>query len=292
MNAAPMRKILAALALLLAAALPALAQDAAALHARNQSLEAAFAASPFGRPLVLQSQERDDVLQGDVYARIGAPYADVQKNLQGTAHWCEILILHLNVKGCHASANGLALLVGRKFEQPESDATRLDFGYRAVASSADYLQVRLDAADGPMGTSDYRIVLEAVPLDARTSFLHMSYAYRYGTAARIAMSGYLATLGRGKVGFTVTGQGNDGKPNYIDGIRGVLERNTMRYYLAIDVYLASLAQPSGERNERRLAAWFDVTERYARQLHEMERDDYLAMKRHEVAGATGAASGP
>ena len=27
--------------------------------------------------------------------------------------------------------------------------------------------------------------------------------------------------------------------------------------------------------------WFDSTERYARQLHEVDRDDYLAMKRNE-----------
>ena len=32
---------------------------------------------------------------------------------------------------------------------------------------------------------------------------------------------------------------------------------------------------------QRLATWFDSTERYARQLHELDRDDYLAMKRSE-----------
>jgi hypothetical protein len=286
----PGHRVAAALAALLLAAGSAAAQDAAALRARHDSLQPDFATSPFKRPLLLRSTERDDLLQGDVYARIDAPYALVQPGLQGTAHWCDILVLHLNVKGCHPTAGGLALIVGRKFEQPESDAYRLAFTYRAPAAGADYLQVQLEAAEGPMGTSDYRIVLEAIPLDAKTSFLHMSYAYRYGTAARLAMQGYLATLGRGKVGFTVTGRTSDGQPAYIDGVLGVLERNTMRYYLAIDAYLASLALPPGEQFDRRLGIWFDSTERYARQLHEMERDEYLAMKRKaaRAASAPGA----
>ena len=63
---------------------------------------------------------------------------------------------------------------------------------------------------------------------------------------------------------------------------GVMERNTMRYYLAIDAYLDSLAAPAGQRVERRLRAWFDATERYPRQLREVDREAYLRMKRQEL----------
>lgn len=52
----------------------------------------------------------------------------------------------------------------------------------------------------------------------------------------------------------------------------------MRYYLAIDSYLDA---PGPEQLEPRLAAWFDATEQYAKQLHEIEKSDYLAMKRRE-----------
>jgi hypothetical protein len=31
-----------------------------------------------------------------------------------------------------------------------------------------------------------------------------------------------------------------GQPDYIGGVRGLVERNTMRYYLAIDAYLSTL----------------------------------------------------
>jgi hypothetical protein len=124
--------------------------------------------------------------------------------------------------------------------------------------------------------------VEAIPLDAQHSFLHMSYAYGYGFAARMAMQGYLSTVGSGKVGFSVVGQ-RDGQPVYVDNVRGVVERNTMRYYLAVDAYLDSLSAPPQERQERRLRQWFAATERYARQLHEVDQADYLAMKRKEIA---------
>jgi hypothetical protein len=61
-----------------------------------------------------------------------------------------------------------------------------------------------------------------------------------------------------------------------------VERNTMRYYLCIDAYLGSLAAPPAQRVEKRITAWYDATQRYPRQLHELERDDYVRMKRDEI----------
>jgi hypothetical protein len=61
----------------------------------------------------------------------------------------------------------------------------------------------------------------------------------------------------------------------------VVERNTMRYYLAIEAYLGALSAPPRARLEKRLHDWFAASERYPRQLHEMKRNDYLDMKRRE-----------
>jgi hypothetical protein len=69
----------------------------------------------------------------------------------------------------------------------------------------------------------------------------------------------------------------------VRGMRGAMERNAMRYYLAIAVYVDSLQLPENERVSRRLQAWFDATERYPAQLHEVERNAYLTMKRDEIA---------
>ena len=70
-------------------------------------------------------------------------------------------------------------------------------------------------------------------------------------------------------------------PDYIGGLRGLVERNTMRYYLAIDACLDAIAVPPADQLEKRLRDWFDATEKYPRQLHETGRDAYLAMKRRE-----------
>jgi hypothetical protein len=70
----------------------------------------------------------------------------------------------------------------------------------------------------------------------------------------------------------------------------VIERNTMRYYLAIDAYLGTFGQPAHEQLERRLRDWFAATEQYAVQLHELDEREYLEMKRAELGrqGVPGA----
>lgn len=55
----------------------------------------------------------------------------------------------------------------------------------------------------------------------------------------------------------------------------------MRYYLAIQAYLEGATVPPAERIEWASTRWFDLTEQYALQLHEIERNDYLANKRRE-----------
>lgn len=225
-------------------------------------------------------------MQGDIYAVIEQPYAVVGTALQGSAHWCDILILHLNVKSCRVSSGPagevLHLHIGRKFEQALADAYPFEFAYRVATARPDFLQVLLEAQEGPLGTSRYRIKLEVVALDDRRSFLHLSYSYAYGVAARVATQGYLATLGRNKVGFSIVARNAEGQPIYIGGMRGVIERNTMRYYLAIEAYLSALVEPPAMRLEKRLDLWHSGVEQYPAQLHELERDQYLAIKRKEI----------
>ena len=277
------RLMVGALCCLLAA--QAQAQDAGTLQARQNALREPLANNLYQRPLVIESTQSNAALRGDVYAVVTQPFSVVGVALQGMGPWCEVLMLHLNVKSCRARGEGaasvLSVAVGSKFDQPLADAYRVDFAYRVAARESDYLEVLLNADAGPLGTKDYRIVFEAIPIDAKSSFVHMSYAYRYGLAARLAMQGYLATIGRNKVGFSVTGREADGAPIYIGNVRGVVERNTMRYYLAIEAFLGAYALPTAQQPEQRRSDWFAAIERYPRQLHEMERADYMAMKRRE-----------
>jgi hypothetical protein len=196
-----------------------------------------------------------------------------------------VLILHINVKYCNASrgADGTVFTVnvGRKFFQPLEDAYRLDFNYRAVVTTPEYFALELNADEGPLSTHDYRIWIEAASLEDGRTFLHVTYAYEFGLIGRLAMRVYLATIGKDKLGFTVTETLPDGQPVYIRGVRGVVERNTMRYYLAIDAYFDALITSPEDQLEQRLQKWYHSADQYTRQLHEVERDDYLDMKRRE-----------
>ena len=266
-----------AVLLLATLALPAAASPGAAeLLATHARLAPELARNPFGRPLVLESREGARQVGGDVYAVVEHPFATVQRSFATARTWCEVLILHLNTKQCRAGGNALAVRVGRKHADAD-DAFALKFGFRVLHSGPDYLAAQVSAPEGPLGSRDYRIELDAVPLGPNKSFLRLHYSYGFGAAARLATKGYLATSGSGKVGFTRTGKG------YVGGLRGAIERNTMRYYLAIESYLASLAQPPGRQFATRIERWFDATEQYRQQLHEMDRPTYLAMKQGEYA---------
>ena len=262
--------------------------NAAAGRLRQKYAELAgrLDASAFGKPLYLESTQGSGQLNADVYALLAHPFRVVQAELKQPARWCDILILHPNTKYCRAARAGAQTLlnmnIGRKSDQPIEQSYRVDFVYRVQQDTADYLAVVLHADKGPVGTRDYRLLLEAVPLANGQTFLHLGYSYGYGVTAKLALLAYLGTAGSGKVGFTVTGRRPDGQPVYVEGLRGVIERNTMRYYLAIEAYLDALGLPSSVRLDKRLADWYAATERYARQLHEISRGQYLEMKHKEI----------
>jgi hypothetical protein len=263
---------------------PSALADAGDLRARHAQLQDALQRNPYGRALHINSSEQPDRLTGDVFAVLDHPFREVSDALKEPAHWCDILILPFNTKYCHpvdgAAGPGLRVRIGRKVDQPLEQAFRIDFDWRNVAAQPDYMETRLVAQQGPMGTRDYRITVSAVPLERGKTFLRLTYSYGYGLAGRLAMQAYLGTVGADKVGFSVVGKAGDG-PQYIGGVRGAVERNAMRYYLAIDAYLDSLQAPPGQQVERRIQAWFSATERYPRQLREMDRATYVAMKRQE-----------
>jgi hypothetical protein len=262
---------------------------AAILRDKYQSLTQQLAQNQFQRPLYLESQELPSALDGNIYGVVNYPFAVVNDTLnhptQGPANWCDVLILHLNIKYCHASTSAsgtvLAVNIGKKTEESLSSSYRLQFNYRPAASTPDYFRVELSAATGPLSTKDYRIVLEAIPVGDSRTFIHLTYAYGYGTAGRLAMKAYLATIASDKVGFSTSRDPATNETRYIGGVRGLVERNTMRYYLAIDAYLGALSSPPNARLDKRLTDWFDATEQYPRQLHEVSRADYMQMKHNE-----------
>src|SRR5688572_6458386 len=278
-------QVLPALALFATLCIPAIAEaSAATLRAKHAELRESLARNPFGSPIHLVSSESADGVSGEIYAVINQPFAAAGPALERPASWCEILFLHQNTKFCRAG-NGqnpkLNVVIGKKHDQPLEEAFRVDFDFGILAKSSEYLQLSLKADRGPFSTRNYRIVFEAAPLDAARTFIHFTYAYDYGLAGKLAMQVYLGTAGASKVGFTTVGKQPDGAQKYIGGMRGIVERNTMRYYLAIESHLGAQSAPPQARVDKSLRDWFAATQRYPRQLHELGQAEYLEMKRRE-----------
>ncbi|WP_162587455.1 hypothetical protein [Variovorax sp. RA8] len=279
--------------------------SAVALREQHRKLAGQLASSPLRRPVHLDSAETDSGLQGDVYAVVDHSLEQVRVALADGTQWCEMLLLHINNRRCRVSrtaapkanstaAEGegtpvsrqpegetLTLSVVPRYDKPVEQAFELSFVHRVASSSRDYLEVRLSAESGPLGTSNYRVTLEAVPLGERQTFLHFGYAYDHHMVARLATMAYLATFGSHKRGFTVIGKTPTGEPDYIRGLRGLVERNSMRYFLTLDAYLAGLGTPPPERAEKRLHRWFEQIEQYPAQLHEIDLATYLEHKRSD-----------
>ena len=250
---------------------------------KHAALSSALANNAFGRPLVIESIENSNRVTGHAYAVLNAPFAAASSVFQSPSKMCDLITLHLNTKYCRpATAQGAPLLkvnFGKKTPQDLSDTFALEFVMQTQTATPELLAVLLNAKDGPLGTSDYRIAIEAAPLPGGKTFMHLRYSYGFGVAGKIAMMGYLATAGSKKVGFTKTGQGAGA--GYIGGMRGAVERNTMRYYLAIDAYLDSLSAPPAQQLNTRLNLWFDATEKYPEQFGDVDKPTYLSMKKAE-----------
>jgi len=267
-------------------------QKVVALTKQYQTNKKMLENTQYKKPLMIVSVESDKTLKSEVYAVINHPFSVVQEALIKPEHWCDALILHINVKYCRMdnSAQGtkIKINVGQKIEQPLAQTYPSVLNFKTIENTSNYFLINLTAKDGPLSTYDYDILIEAIPLKNEQTFIHFKYAYSFGTLGKVAMQTYLTTIGRNKVGFTVSGIQPNGKEVYIKGVRGLIERNTMRYFLAIDAYLAAVNADPEQQLLNRLNNWYDSTELYKTQLHEVPRDEYIQMKQNEVLRQTTA----
>ena len=101
------------------------ATSPAALLQLRESLRGRMANSPFKIPLIIESVQSSDNVEGDVYAEIKHPFAIVSSALAVPQVWCDILVLHLNTKSCTLQPDAtnpigaptLLMMVGKKVER-------------------------------------------------------------------------------------------------------------------------------------------------------------------------------
>ncbi len=263
--------------------LPAAASDTAeALRERYAAQEPKLHASVFDAPIYVESDDRNGTLRGEIYGVLARPFSLVRTHLQQLSSWCALLTLHFNIKACtyHNDDGTLQVYSGGKgYENPQK-ARQTEFVYMLHAASPEFFHASFSSAGGPFDTYDYRLDIQAIPLNGQT-FAHVRFSYRYRLFTRMMSATYFATLGRNKIGFSAIGTDKSGNPIYVKGRIGAVERNIMRYYLGLQALFESLTLPEEQRFEWRLRRWFSLTETYARQLHELDEEEYLEAKRRE-----------
>ena len=75
----------------------------------------------------------------------------------------------------------------------------------------------------------------------------------------------------------MVGEGPAGEKKLVEGMRGLVERNGMRYYLAVDAH-----SKAPDDVEKRLALWYAATQKYPRQLNDLSEAEYLQFKRTDL----------
>lgn len=249
-----------------------------------QRNKARLASTSFGLPLFLESVERNDRVHVDVYGIFDYSFSSVVNMLKLPANWCDIVSLHQNVKACiyrDLPDPQLTFYIGKKNYQSPEDVRQVIYHYRIAALQQRYLDIILSAASGPFGTKSHKMRFEALPLKGGKTFVHVSYEYKDSAALRLAAKVYFATFGLNKVGFTVTGTDRGGNPVYIGGPRGSIERNAVRYYLAIQAFMNTVSYPEEKRFNKSISEWYDLTGRYRKQLFELEKESYITAKTME-----------
>ena len=76
------------------------ADPATALREKFTSLGEQLRQNQFRRPLVVDSSEAPNGLQGDIHAIVAYPFGAVSAGLNRPEHWCDVMMLHINTKYC------------------------------------------------------------------------------------------------------------------------------------------------------------------------------------------------
>ncbi|MEO6567077.1 MAG: hypothetical protein ABIO63_13720 [Casimicrobiaceae bacterium] len=257
------------------------ADPVVALAARHQALAGELAQSPFGLPLVVRSMNEGARAEGEIVGMVPHSFATFAAAFAAPHAFCDAAMLHPNVKGCtHARVAGeerVLLNAGRKHYEPAESVYTQTFVASTQQLANQYLRVVLRAEEGPLDTRDYVFTLEAMPVGDAT-FIAVRYGYSASFASRTATAGYLATSGSGRMGFSTTAAGTPAR-----GVRGMVERNAMRHYLALTSVLDTRDVSEVARSAARLDRYYTLTDRFAAQLREFERGEYIAIKTRELS---------
>ena len=249
---------------------------------RYQRLKSGADVTLPGTTTSLESSEQKGLVSADVSTILPYPFETVAPALEKAQNWCQFMPLHFNIKACtceqQSGGEVLTLYSGRKTYQSPDASLAIAYRFEVAKRGDGQLMLHLHTSKGPAGTRDYVLDVDALKVKEGT-MLHIHSSYQPSFTSSLLTGTYLATIGHDKIGFTRVTE--DGKSHPVKGVRGVIERNVMRYQFAIDAFLNTQSLPAVSRHEAELRYWFKKNDSFPQQLHEMSEKDYLEIKHKE-----------
>lgn len=243
-----------------------------------------------GFPVYVTSSVKNSLGIGDIYGIFDLDFTTLHHFFAEPTRWCNALILHIYIKSCvlhnpayvkHQEAALFNVYLGTKDYAKPDDVFRFQYQLKQHDISDEYVKIVLSAEDGPIDTNNYVIIFEAMPISPTQSLIHFRYEANYGFFARSAVSVYLATVGRRHVGFSTIDTNAEAQPIFIKGLRGVIERNAMRYVISVVSYLQADNTDPNQWLESSLKRWYHYSEIFRAQLHDASLSRLLTIKTEE-----------
>ena len=226
-------------------------------------------------PIAVQSELDGDLARVAVSARIPVAFTELQTFYRNDDAWCQGFFANVYVKACYKNGKLLRIFYDNNDEyQDLGDAFQFDYQVVEQTLNNQHLYISLRADSGPLGSEDYRLSIEAEAQSDSHTVLRLVYQSRYGFIARSALFVYLKTLGRDKIGFS-----RDQQAQPVAGVRGILERNAMRYLLALCAYFSN--QNAVKPLANTLKNWHDYATVFSQELQEIDWSDYQKLKLRE-----------
>ena len=242
-------------------------------------------------PFKLSSRFTSTLSQASVRTFIrGVDLDTFSEKLLQPQEWCEFIPLHLNIKACGYTQINQSRIVqfyaGVKGYITPDDAHLLQLTFDANLQNKVF-EADLFAADGPLDSTNIRFNIHAIDALGEGGdgvYVEFELSSEPGITNSLARV-YLATIARRKIGFSIKGKTWSGKPKFVGGQRGAIERNLVRYLLAIEAYFDTASKYSGLSTDQlyqlRITRWYDETDRYKEQLFELAREEYISNKMRE-----------
>jgi len=242
-------------------------------------------------PFVLSSSFTSDLSKARVRTFIRDVRLDLfAERLSQPSEWCEFIPLHLNIKACgHIKSNDQQIVqfyAGVKDYVTPDNAHLLQLSFNTTNVDGVF-SAELYAADGPLDSTNIRFGLRAIDSEGEDGsgvYFEFELSSEPGLTNSLARI-YLATIARKKKGFSVKGKTWSGKPKYVGGQRGAIERNLVRYLLALETYFDTAVLNSDSSPDEiyrlRIGRWYDQTDQYKEQLFELARSVYISNKLRE-----------